>query len=442
MQSNNGGASAATSRARLRSIVVSATIGNALEWYDFLVYGYFASVIAKVFFPVHDEWVSLLLSIGTFSVSFVTRPVGAVVLGLYADRRGRKAALTLSIFMMTAGTLVITLMPGYSRIGLFAPLGILCARLLQGFAVGGEYGSATAFMVEHNPDKRGYAASWMFSSQGMSTILAASIGSALTVALSAEQLQSWGWRVPFALGLLIGPVGYYIRRRLEESPEFLAVHARTTPRSRTAGSGQTGKLLIATGIVALSTVMTYVLQLYMPLYAVRQLHLPAAQSLGIVALNGFLQFALSPVMGALSDRVGPIRVMLTTAMAMAVSVYPMFLWLKYHPTMAWLLGLEVIAGLYKAGYSGPMPALVSEIFPVETRSTGLSFSYSLGVTLFGGFSPFFVTWVIGVTGDTLAPSYYVLMAALISGAALSAVGWRRGEWPFGRRRHVANARIR
>jgi MHS family proline/betaine transporter-like MFS transporter len=412
-------------RGRIRRIICSASVGNALEWYDFLVYGYFASVIAKVFFPMHDEFTSLLLAIGTFSLSFITRPLGAIVLGIYADRKGRKASLTLSIALMTIGTLMIAIMPGYAQIGIIAPIAILLARLVQGFAVGGEYGSATAFMVEHSPAKRGYVSSWLFASQGVSTVMAAGIGALLTSQLAPADLQSWGWRLPFVFGLLIGPVGFYIRRKLDETPEFLAVANRPAEKAAAMARGQWINLLLATGIVVQSTVMTYVLQLYMPLYAVRELGLPAAQSFGVVALNGMLQFVFSPIMGALSDRVGRVRVMLTTSVLMAVTVYPMFSWLQSHPTIGWLLMLEIVAGLYKGAYSGPMPALMAEVFPTRTRSTGVSFAYSLGVTLFGGFSPFFVTWVIGVTGDKLAPSYYVLMAALISGVSLAVVGWKR-----------------
>jgi MHS family proline/betaine transporter-like MFS transporter len=414
-----------TTSAHARRIVISSSIGNALEWYDFLVYGFFASVIGKLFFPADDEWVSLLFAVGSFGVSFITRPVGAIVLGLYADKKGRKAALTLSILLMIVGTLAIALMPSYQQIGIVAPIAILLARLVQGFAVGGEFGSATAFMVEHSTRGRGYYASWQFASQGLAAILASGFGALLTASLSPAELEGWGWRLPFVFGLLVGPVGFYIRRHLDETPEFVAEQKKTTTAPEASFKSQWTNLLLAVGVVAQSTVSVYVLQLYMPTYAVKQLHLPAAQSFGVVVLNGGLQFLLSPVMGALSDRIGRIRIMLTTSVLMMLLIYPMFAVLRAHPTIGALLVLQAVSGIFKAAYSGPMPALMSEIFPTRVRSTGLSLGYSLGVTLFGGFAPFIVTWLIHTTGDTLAPSYYVLTAAVVSGVSLAIIALRR-----------------
>ncbi|HEX7908361.1 MAG TPA: MFS transporter [Paraburkholderia sp.] len=425
--------SAPLSKAMVRRIVFSSSIGNALEWFDFLVYGYFATIIAKQFFPMHDEWLSTLLAIATFGISFLMRPLGAIVLGIYGDRQGRKAALTLAIVLMMVGTFTMAVMPPYASIGIAAPVLILLARLVQGFAVGGEFGSATAFMVEHSASSRGYYASWQFASQGLAAITAAAFGSLLTAWMPPEQLNSWGWRIPFVFGLLVGPVGYYIRSHLDETPEFLAMReAREAAGTRPAAAAQKDasfanqwvNLLLAVGIVAQSTVGVYVLQLYMPMYAVKQLHMPAAASFGVVVLNGGLQFLLSPVMGALSDRIGRIRIMLTTSILMGVLIYPMFALLQSHPTIGWLLLLQGTAGLFKAAYSGPMPALMSEIFPTQVRSTGLSIGYSIGVTIFGGFAPTIVETFIHLTGDKLAPSYYVLIAAVLSGLSLVVVAWR------------------
>ncbi|MGH8780966.1 MFS transporter [Paraburkholderia sp.] len=421
------------SRGTIRRIVFSSSVGNALEWFDFLVYGYFAAIIAKQFFPTHDEWLSTLLAIATFSISFLMRPLGAVVLGVYGDRKGRKAALTLAIALMMVGTFTMAVMPSYAVIGLAAPVLVLLARLVQGFAVGGEFGSATAFMVEHSATRRGYYASWQFASQGLAAITAAAFGSLLTAWMPPEQLSSWGWRVPFVFGLLVGPVGYYIRSHLDETPEFVAAQRERAAAAKADGkdeqkgvsfSNQWVNLILAIGIVAQSTVGVYVLQLYMPLYAVKQLHMAAAASFGVVVLNGGLQFLLSPVMGALSDRIGRIRIMLTTSVLMGVLIYPMFALLERHPTIGWLLLLQGMAGIFKAAYSGPMPALMSEIFPTRVRSTGLSIAYSIGVTIFGGFAPTIVETFIHLTGDKLAPSYYVLTAAVLSGVSLTIVAWR------------------
>ncbi|WP_321894726.1 MFS transporter [Paraburkholderia heleia] len=429
MESGSSVSGAPLSSGMVRRIVFSSSIGNALEWFDFLVYGYFAPIIAKQFFPVHDEWLSTLLAVGTFGISFLMRPLGAIVLGIYGDRKGRKAALTLAIALMMAGTFAMAVMPPYASIGIAAPFLILLARLVQGFAVGGEFGSATAFMVEHSPAKRGYYASWQFASQGAAAILAAAFGGVLAGWLPPDQLHAWGWRVPFFFGLVLGPVGWYIRSHLDETPEFVATQQANSEQDARAtnepGLGrQWVNLLLAVGIVAQSTVGVYILQLYMPMYAVKQLHMAAATSFGVVVLNGGLQFALSPVMGALSDRIGRIRIMLTTSILLASLTYPMFALLQRHPTLGWLLVLQGAAGIFKAAYSGPMPALMSEIFPVRVRSAGLSIAYSLGVTLFGGFAPTIAEVLIHVTGDTLAPAYYVSLAAVISGVSLAIVGWR------------------
>ncbi|MCC8394042.1 MFS transporter [Paraburkholderia sp. MMS20-SJTR3] len=432
------------SKAKIRRIVFSSSVGNALEWFDFLVYGFFATIIAKQFFPMQDEWLSTLLAIATFGISFLMRPLGAVVLGVYGDRKGRKAALTLAIALMMIGTFTMAVMPPFSSIGVAAPVLVLLARLVQGFAVGGEFGSATAFMVEHSPSQRGYYASWQFASQGLAAITAAAFGSLLTGWLPAEHLNSWGWRVPFVFGLLIGPVGYYIRSHLDETPEFVAMreqreaagaHKAADETKDASFASQWVNLLLAIGIVAQSTVGVYVLQLYMPLYAVKQLHMAAAASFGVVVLNGGMQFIFSPLMGALSDRIGRIRIMLTTSVLMGVLIYPMFAWLQSHPTIGWLLALQGVAGIFKAAYSGPMPALMSEIFPTQVRSTGLSIAYSLGVTLFGGFAPTIVETFIHLTGDKLAPSYYVLLAAVLSGVSLAIVAVRM------RRGRLAQARV-
>src|SRR3984893_9163529 len=202
-------------------LIIVASLGNALEFYEILVYGYFAVIISKVFFPAADEAVSLLVTYGTFGASFLARPVGALFLGAYGDRKGRKAALTLSILLMTVGTALMTVMPSYSSLGILSPILVIAARLLQGFSVGGEFASSTAFLVEHRPDRAGFFACWQWVSQGLAALIATGFGVLLTNTMSVADLQSWGWRIPFAFGLLIGPVGYYVRSRMSETPEFL-----------------------------------------------------------------------------------------------------------------------------------------------------------------------------------------------------------------------------
>lgn len=404
--------------------VISASIGNALEWFDLVVYGFFAATISKLFFPTGDDTVSLLLTLGTFGVSFFMRPLGAVLIGAYADRAGRKKALTLSIVLMFIGTLMIAVVPTYSSIGLLAPAVLVLARMVQGLSAGGEFGSATAFLAEHAPRRRGFFASWQVASQGLTTLLAAGFGAVLTGNLSPEQMAAWGWRIPFIFGLLIGPVAYYIRRNVDESPEFAKLEATRTPIADTF-SDQKERLLLAVGIVVLGTVATY-LVLFMPTYGVKQLGLPASVVFTATMTVGVIQMLVAPVFGHLSDRFGRVRIMLTAAVLLLLTVYPMFSILVSRPTFGTLLAVEMLFGLLMTAYFAPVPAILSELFPTRTRTTGLSLSYNTAVTIFGGFAPFILTWLISVTNDKLSPSYYLLFAAVISIAALLATRIRLG----------------
>jgi MFS transporter, MHS family, proline/betaine transporter len=237
-------------------VIVAASIGNALEWFDLLVYGYFAVTLAKLFFPSGNDAVAMLLTFGTFAVSYLVRPIGAIVIGAYADRHGRKAALMLSILLMMVGTTIMAIVPTYAMIGIAAPIAVLAARLLQGFSVGGEFGSSTAFLVEHSVTRKGFLASWQWSSQGLAAVLASAFGVLLFTALTPEQLQSWGWRLPFVFGLLIGPVGFYIRSNVDETPEFVSTKPAQTP-VRDLLSHQLDRTLLSIGAVILSTSSNY-----------------------------------------------------------------------------------------------------------------------------------------------------------------------------------------
>ncbi|VVE18905.1 membrane protein [Pandoraea iniqua] len=397
-------------------VIVSASIGNALEWFDLVVYGFFAVTIAKLFFPTGNDTVSLLIALGTFGVSFFMRPLGAIVIGVYADRAGRKAALTLSILLMMVGTLLIAIMPTYSSIGILAPIGIVLARMIQGFSAGGEFGSATAFLAEHAPQRRGFFSSWQVASQGLTTLLAAGFGALLTGNLTPEAMASWGWRVPFFFGLLIGPVAYYIRRRLDETPEFLDAEPTQNPLRDTFTS-QKERLLLAIGVVVMATVATY-LVLYMPTYAVKQLGMPSSAAFSAVLLTGVVQLIVAPIVGHWSDTHGRTKPMLAAAVALLVLVYPMFRFLDANPTFGSLMVFQIVLGLLMTTYFGALPALLTELFPVQVRTTGLSLGYNIAATVFGGFAPFIITWLIGATGNKLAPSFYLIFAALISITAL------------------------
>jgi len=400
-------------------LIVAASLGNALEFYEILVYGYFAVIMSKVFFPAADDTVSILVTFGTFGISFLARPVGAILLGAYGDRQGRKAALTLSILLMTLGTGLMTLMPSYASIGLLAPFLVIAARLLQGFSVGGEFASSTAFLVEHRPDRAGYFASWQWSSQGFAALIATGFGVLLTTTMPAADLQAWGWRIPFAVGLLIGPVGYYIRNRMAETPEFLYAGAARAPL-RELFVEQWDRLVLTVGAVAASTSSQYLI-VYIVTYATRELALP--QSAGFIAgvLAAALQTVAVPFVGLWVDRIGQVRIMVGAALLFALTCYPAFVLLNAHTSLAVLILMACWLGLMKSLFSGALPSLMAKIFPVSTRVSGMSLSYNISVPIFGGFAPFFAQSLIDLTGSKLSPSFYMIATALLSLAAVLAL---------------------
>ncbi|WP_454723577.1 MULTISPECIES: MFS transporter [Cupriavidus] len=422
------------SKAQRRKAILAATIGNGLEWFDFTVYSFFALIIAKLFFPTGNDLTSFLLTVATFGVGFFMRPVGAIVLGVYADRVGRKAALTLTILMMAIGTAIIGLAPTYSSIGLWAPALIVLARLIQGFSAGGEVGGATAFLIEHAPDEeRGVYASWQQASQGISFMLGAAMGALVINGLAPEQVDAWGWRIPFLFGLLIGPVGMYIRSHLEEPPAFeqrraerKAAKVKFSPLTQVLRD-HPREVLAGLGVTILWTVCTYVLVFYMPSYAKQQLGLPLGATFQSTAICGAIILVLCPLMGMLSDRVGRKRMLGTVALAIGVLAYPLFHWLNVAPSTDTLLKVQVVLGILLAAFTGPAPAVLAEQFPTEVRSTGLSLAYNFAVTIFGGFAPLIVTWLITSSGSKLAPAYYVIAAAAVSFIALLFMHDRTGK---------------
>ena len=409
-------ASAVHGRGAAARLIIAASLGNALEFYEILVYGYFAVTIAKVFFPAADEAVSILVTLGTFGAAFLARPVGAIFFGDYGDRKGRKRALTLSILLMTIGTGLMTIMPSYGSIGLLAPVLVIAARLLQGFSVGGEFGSSTAFLVEHRPDRAGYFASWQWSSQGLAAVIATGFGVLLTTTMSAGDLTAWGWRIPFAFGLLIGPVGYYIRSEMEETPEFLGSGPARAPL-RDLFVEQWDRLLLTVGVVAASTSSQYLL-LYMPTYAIRELGLPQWIGFTAAMVAAVLQTTVVPLAGLWVDRIGQTRIMIGSAVLFFLTSYPAFVLLDAHASLAVLMIMVCWISLLKSFFSGALPSLMGKIFPVATRVSGMSLSYNISVPIFGGFAPFFAQSLIAITGTKLAPSYYMMATALLSLAAL------------------------
>ena len=330
-----GALPAKPSQPALRNVILAATIGNVLEWFDFLVYGYFALTIAEVFFPTSDPTISLLITFGAFGLSYVVRPLGAIVIGAYTDRVGRKAGLTLSIALMMIGTLLMAVTPGYASIGLAAPILITLARLLQGFSIGGEFGSAVAFLVEHGSARKGFSASWQWASTGIVSVIVALFGIVLTTELTHQQLVDWGWRLPYVFGLLVGPVGLYIRSRMTETPDYLEAKPHALP-IRELLIRQPGQVLLAFGASIVSN-SSYYLLLYIPTYGVKNLHLPASSTFIATLVGGIALAVFSPIAGHWSDRFSRTRLMLVTGWLMVLAAYPVFYLLVVAPSLATLI---------------------------------------------------------------------------------------------------------
>jgi len=394
--------------------VAAAVVGNALEWYDFIVFGFFAVVIAKLFFPASSQYASLLLTTATFGVGFFMRPVGGVVLGVYADRKGRKAALLLVVGLMTIAIALIGFAPTYATIGVAAPLIIVIARLLQGFSAGGEFASATSFLIETAPaGRRGFYGSWQMVGQGLAVLIGALLGTFLTRALTPDQLDGWGWRVPFLFGLIIGPLGLYIRRHLEETTAFIQAaqkqHAR--PALGAAVVAHTKETLVTIGIVIAGTISFYVILLYMPTFARIQLHLRLDQAFFAQAVSLACMIVLIPIFGALSDVVGRKPITIAALLLILVLAYPLFSWLNQSPSLQSLMITQIALCSVVGVFFGPLSTVLAEQFPAHIRSTGLAIGYNLAVMVFGGFAQFFVTWLIQVTGSPVAPAFYVMFGA-------------------------------
>src|SRR5436190_9849982 len=408
----------------LGRMIVAAMIGNVLEWFDFVVYGFFAVTIAEVFFPAHDPTVSMLITFGAFGLAYFVRPLGAIVVGSYTDRAGRKAGLLLSIGLMMIGTTLMALTPGYATIGIAAPILITLARLLRGFSVGGEFGSAVSFLSEHAGARRGFSASWAFATGGMITVLASLFGITLTTVLSHEQLVDWGWRIPYVFGMLVGPAGLYIRAKVVETPEFVEAELPPTVPISDLLRRHPLTVLLGLGISIISNSSFYILA-YIPTYGEKTLHLPASTGFTATLVGGAILAIGCPLFGHWSDRISRPLLMVIACWLFVLTSYPSFWLMAAWPSLAACIIAVGWLQLVKAGYSGVLPSLLSEQFPVEVRAIGVSFGFSTAVWIFGGLAPLVATWLIAQTGDPLSPSYYLIFTALLSLVALVAIQWRR-----------------
>jgi MHS family proline/betaine transporter-like MFS transporter len=407
---------APTNRGRL---IFSTALGNGLEIFDFTVFSFFAGFIGNAFFPAKDPFTSLLLAVGTFGAGFLARPIGAVVIGGYADRVGRRSGMMLSILLMAGGTAAIAVCPKYDQIGLIAPFIVLIGRLLQGFAAGGEVGAATTYLMESaGKDKRGYMVSWQMVSQGTAATIGAVCGFSLSKLMNPEALALWGWRIPFLLGTLIAPVGYYIRRHLPESEPA----ARTDHRTKIVAllTDHRSKFVTAILVLMSQSVTMYVIVFFMPSYLTRIMHFPAASGFLAATVSSVTLTAVAFIGGRLADRI-PNRkplVMCTTSLT-ALFCLPAFFILSHAGSLAAVIAVVfLITACLSAGLVGTL-LLLMEMFPASVRATGSATAIAIAVTLFGGTAQLVVTALIAKTGDPMFAGYYVFIFNVISVAALA-----------------------
>jgi MFS transporter, MHS family, proline/betaine transporter len=406
-----------------RPAIFAACVGNLLEWYDFTVYALFAPYMAQSFFPSDDPGAALVKTFLTFGAGFIIRPVGALLIGAYGDRAGRKAALTLTIWIMAAGTLLIAVTPAHATIGVLAPVLLLCGRLLQGLSAGGEIGSASAFLAESAGNgERGKVAAWQEASMGMSNILGALVAFTVTTSLSVEQTQRWGWRIPFLIGVLIVPAGLLLRRSVRETAQFEAERSRRNAPGATAPSPlrlafgpHRAALAVGFGVSVLWAVSVYVLNIYTPVYVQHAFGFTGRQAFAASLIGNVLFVATCLLSGRLSDRIGRSRVLTFGALAMLVAVWPLYAWLQASPTSEVLIVVQSAFCVMVAIFVGVAPAALADLFPIGIRATGISLVYNAAFVIFGGFSPAILTWFTRqANGSAMAPAAYVMCAAVVA----------------------------
>lgn len=396
-----------------RRAVAAIVAGNALEFYDFLTYSTFAVYIGRAFFPAGNALASLLLTLATFGVGFLTRPLGGILIGAYADRAGRRPAMMLTISLMATGSLGLVLTPSYASIGVSAPLILIIARLVQGLALGGEVGPSTAVLLECAPSgRRGLFVSWQNASQGIAICAAGLVGLTLSTLMDKGPLAAWGWRVPFALGLVIVPVGLYIRRQLPETLE--------SPGSRGSAAvlgllwrQHRRPLLLAVLIIMCLTISIYVSN-YMTTYALTTLGMATSKAMFATITNGAVMAAGALLGGRLADRFGRKWVMIVPRILLVVAIYPAFLLLVTVSTPGVLVFVTALLTLLGIVSAAAAITALTEVFPNQVRSSGLAISYAIAVSVFGGTTQFVIAWLIGKTGDRLSPAYYVILTSVIS----------------------------
>jgi MFS family permease len=393
--------------------VIRVSSGNFLEMYDFMVFGYYASAIGSAFFPSGNAYLSLMLSLMTFGAGFLMRPLGAIVLGAYTDKHGRRAGLLLTLGLMSVGIFSIACMPGYATIGLLAPLLVLIGRLLQGFSAGMELGGVSVYLSEiATPGHKGFYVSWQSGSQQVAVIFAALVGVALSSALPPENMALWGWRIPLLLGCVIIPFLFRLRRSLQETDEFVARKRRpSTPEILRSLMANWRIVVIGIMMVTMTTVSFYMITAYTPTFGNSVLRLASIESLIVTLCVGASNLFWLPVMGALSDRIGRRPLLFACTVLMLLTAYPAMLWLVRDPSFSRLLAVELWLSFIYGSYNGAMVVFLTEIMPVDVRTTGFALAYSLATAIFGGFTPAISTYLIHVTGNRAVPGLWLSFAA-------------------------------
>ena len=403
-----------TSRQGGARTIFNVTSGNFLEMYDFMVFGYYATAIAKTFFPGDDPFASLMLTLMTFGAGFLMRPLGAIILGSYIDRHGRRKGLLLTLGLMAIGTLTIAVVPGYATLGMAAPVLILLGRLLQGFSAGVELGGVSVYLSEIAPKgKKGFYVSWQSGSQQIAVIFAALLGLLLNHLLAKEAVTDWGWRIPFVIGCLIVPFLFWIRRMLEETEAFSQRKHHPSMGQIVRSVGRNWALVLAGMLMEVTTtVMFYMITAFTPTFGKTVLMMSDKESFFVTLCIGISNLFWLPVMGALSDRYGRRPLLLIFTILMIITAWPVLHWLVGSPSFAHLLEAELWLSFLYGSYNGAMVVYLAEVMPAEVRATGFSLAYSLATALFGGFTPAVCSYLIHVTGDKAMPGVWLTFAAV------------------------------
>ncbi|HGY1869781.1 TPA: MFS transporter [Klebsiella variicola] len=394
--------------------ILRVTSGNFLEQFDFFLFGFYATYIAHTFFPASSEFASLMMTFAVFGAGFLMRPIGAIVLGAYIDKVGRRKGLIVTLSIMATGTFLIVLIPSYQTIGLWAPLLVLIGRLLQGFSAGAELGGVSVYLAEiATPGRKGFYTSWQSGSQQVAIMVAAAMGFALNAVLEQSAISDWGWRIPFVFGCLIVPFIFILRRKLEETQEFTARRHHLAMRQVFATLLANWQVVIAgMMIVAMTTTAFYLITVYAPTFGKKVLMLSASDSLLVTLLVAISNFFWLPVGGALSDRFGRRPVLIAMTLLALATAWPALTLLANAPSFLMMLSVLLWLSFIYGMYNGAMIPALTEIMPAEVRVAGFSLAYSLATAVFGGFTPVISTALIEYTGDKASPGYWMSFAAI------------------------------